>query len=100
MLKRILKITGTTLIIITLIIVVVLFVSLRLIDKTPYYKTAYYKQTTENLSNAINTKKEVFGKLEVGFASVNITPEISNSIESHIEGKFKSVPLAGYGDRI
>ena len=100
MVKRMLKITWIILTVLICLVVVVLMVSLRITDKTPYYQTNYYKKTIENLEEAIKNKTEVSGRFEAGFSSINITPEIGSLQEIPGDGKFRSVPLAGYGDRI
>jgi len=100
MLKRLLKILGVGIISLLIIVIIILFISLRIIDRTPYYQTEYYKNTVENLSRIIENQTEVKGQLEAGFATVSITPEINSGQEIPKQGKFRNVPLAGYGDRI
>ena len=99
-LKKLWKIVWISLLTICTLVVIVLFVSLRVVDKTPYFKTAYYSETINNLDKVSKEKKEITGQFEAGFGVVNITPTLTTSGEEKpLEGLFREVPMAGFGDR-
>lgn len=56
------------------------------IDDTPYQQTNYYQQTVQAIDNNPPANSPA-GKLQVGWAKVNITPPVG-------------APLAGYGKRL
>lgn len=69
------------------------------VNTTPFYNSGYYKTTGERLDSL---KKEVVfstDSLYSGFSKESITPSLNNSQEDFETGKFKNVPLAGYGNR-
>lgn len=69
------------------------------VDHRPYFREAYYKETTARLQAQIATNTMVRGPLEAGFGRALLTPTLNATQENAIEGKFHSLPLAGYGNR-
>jgi len=84
--------------IIALIIIAVLYYSISYIDTTPYFETKYYSSTIERLNDDLANRKTESGKLQAGFAKINITPTIVTGIQKPTEGRFNTIKLAGYGD--
>ena len=81
------------------ILLVIFFLITSSVDSTPYFKGDYYKKTEariDSLKSAIIINND---SVEAGFARVSITPSINNPEDQYIEGKFKEVPLAGFGAR-
>lgn len=81
------------------LVVIILVATIRVVDKTPYFKTEYYNETFDSFNEILANNTEGTGQLEAGFGVVNITPNIISGEENPLEGKFKKVPLAGFGDR-
>ena len=98
-LKRLLKIVWISFLVLFSIVIIILVATLRIVDKTPYFQTEYYAETINNLDDIFEVKNEVVGQFEAGFGVVNITPTLTNGEDIPLEGVFKEVPLAGFGDR-
>ena len=89
-------------IIICIIIVTLLAVALlatRKVDRTSYYECDYYKQSIAQLESLRKNNVAIHHSFAAGFSKVSITPELNCSEDNIAEGKFKNVPLAGYGSR-
>ena len=69
------------------------------VDLTPFYETAYYKKSNELISQLKSKTVLVEDSIEAGFSKVSITPGLNNSTDDFNAGKFKTVPLAGFGAR-
>jgi hypothetical protein len=67
--------------------------------RTPYSTTGYYQKTVSRLDSIKSGIRLTNDALFAGFAKVNITPDLNNPIDNSEEGKFKKVPLAGFGQR-
>ncbi|MEN8192593.1 MAG: hypothetical protein ABFS12_07225 [Bacteroidota bacterium] len=96
--KRWLKISLITLGVIIIIIAGLLYYSISSIVTTPYFETEYYLRTIEKLNSKIADRSKSGGKLEAGFAKVNITPQIVEGIQDPSQGKFNKIKLSGFGD--
>ena len=96
--KKWLKILLITFGVIVIIIVGLLYYSISYIDTTPYFETGYYSNTIKKLNNAIKNREAAEGKLQAGFARVNITPKIVEGIQDPAKGEFNTIKLAGFGD--
>lgn len=69
------------------------------VDYRPYFRSAYYAETIDRLKAATATNLTVYGELEAGFGRAKLTPVLNVSSEDASKGEFRSVPLAGYGNR-
>jgi neutral ceramidase len=69
------------------------------VKRSSYYEEKYYKNTRAILDSIKAESFSDYDSIKAGFAKVNITPSIQNSVDNYREGKFVQVPLAGYGDR-
>jgi hypothetical protein len=93
--KRFGRILGILLVSILLI----LFFSISLVDRTPFYLSDYYKKTEARIDSIKSFTVSVNDSVLAGFAKVGITPGLHNGEDNVAEGKFKVVPLAGFGAR-
>ena len=93
-LKTTLKIFG----VIIIIVAGVLYYAISKIDTTPYFETEYYENSIEKLNKVIADREKANGKLQAGFAKVNITPTIVQKTENPDKGEFNSIKLSGFGD--
>ena len=81
------------------ILIVIFLMITTSVDTTPYYNGDYYKKTQariDSLKGAFTCEND---SLKAGFAKVSITPGLNNKEDQYLEGKFKEVPLAGFGAR-
>ena len=75
------------------------FLVLDTVDHTPYFRTSYYEQTSARLRASAATNVIARGELHAGFGRAKLTPQIGAAQDDPQNGKFRSMPLAGYGDR-
>lgn len=90
---------GIILGVIVLVLVSAFFILTDPVDLTPFYETSYYKKGNELLEQLKKTTSADQDSLEAGFSKVSITPALNNSADDYKLGKFKTVPLAGFGAR-
>jgi hypothetical protein len=90
---------GIILGVIVLLLAAAFFILTDPVDLTPFYETSYYKKSNELLDQLKKTTSTVQDSLEAGFSRVSITPGLNNSADDFKAGKFKTVPLAGFGAR-
>lgn len=90
---------GIILGVIAIVLVSAFFILTDPVDLTPFYETTYYKKGNELLEQLKKTTSTVQDSLEAGFSKVSITPGLNNSADDFKAGKFKTVPLAGFGAR-
>lgn len=65
----------------------------------PLMTSNYFKKTMSRVDSLKKTENPVFSSMQAGFCKINITPGINNSVDDASTGKFKVVPLAGFGNR-
>jgi neutral ceramidase len=80
-------------------LVILFFISSCAVVRTPYPTTDYYRKTVSRLNSIKSKSNELTDSLYAGFSKSNITPGLKNSFNDPILGKFKKVPLAGFGQR-
>lgn len=80
-------------------LVVVLFLSLDGVDHHPYFRESYYTETTSRLRAHLATNTVARGELTAGFGRARLTPTVNAPQDEPSQGKFRMLPLAGYGDR-
>ena len=81
------------------VIIIIFIVCTKRVDSTPYFESAYFKKSCLRADSLDKITFPVNNSLYAGFAKVSITHVINNNEENITEGKFKQIPLAGYGDR-
>jgi hypothetical protein len=81
------------------LVTVTLVVCFAPVDYRPYFREPYYKQTVSLLRARVATNSLVQGELSAGFGRARLTPTITATEDIPSEGKFRSLPLAGYGER-
>ena len=84
---------------IMLILIVILLMVTTSVDSTPYFKRDYYRRTQVRVDSLKRDCKSDYDSLSAGFAKISITPGLNNFEDQYLEGKFKEVPLAGFGAR-
>jgi len=81
------------------LVVAALFLSLDGVDYRPYLRESYYQETSTRLRAAVATNLVLHGEVNAGFGRALLTPAINRSQDDAQQGKFRSLPLAGYGGR-
>lgn len=74
-------------------------VSLDRVDQRPYFREPYYAQTKERLHALRRTNATTHGALAAGLGRARLTPQIGVPADDPAQGRFRQMPLAGYGDR-
>ena len=81
------------------ILIVIFLMITSSVDTTPYYSSDYYKITQARIDSLKGSFISENDSLKAGFAKVSITPGLNFPEDQYSEGKFKEVPLAGFGAR-
>lgn len=69
------------------------------VDDRPYFLQPYYRQSLgEDVMRGFPATIQE-GGVEAGFAAVKLTPEPGAAEDRPEEGRFRAIPLAGYGSR-
>ncbi len=79
--------------------VLALVAGLEPVDYRPYMREAYYTETAARLHAEIATNAAVRGELSAGFGRALLTPTVNAERDEPLQGRFRSLPLAGYGNR-
>ena len=69
------------------------------VDTRPYFHESYYTQTKARLKALEENNRLVWGELAAGFGSAKLTPTVNASTDVPTQGRFRSLSLAGYGNR-
>ena len=93
------RILGRSLLGLVLFLGVVLALCLEGIDYRPYFREPYYVETVARLNAASATNAVVRGELAAGFGSARLTPTLNATTNDPVQGQFRAMPLAGYGNR-
>lgn len=73
--------------------------SLDRVDHRPYFREPWYAETTTRLRAHLATNAVTRGPLFAGFGRARLTPTIGADSDDPMLGRFRALPLAGYGDR-
>jgi hypothetical protein len=81
------------------LVLVLGFACLDGVDYRSYLQESYYSNTTARLRAIAGTNTPARGPLAAGFGRALLTPKINAPSDIPAEGIFRSLPLAGYGNR-
>lgn len=81
------------------VIVTLLLLSLDGVDYRPYLREPYYVETAARLRANVATNTIARGELAAGFGRARLTPTVHAPQDDPAQGQFRSLPLAGYGNR-
>jgi len=79
--------------------VALLFATLDGVDHRPYFRESYYRATTDRLRASLSTNTIVRGELDAGFGRARLSPTVNAPQDEPAQGRFRALPLAGYGNR-
>jgi hypothetical protein len=69
------------------------------VDSRPYFREPYYVSTAASLRASAETNTVVRGELAAGFGRARLSPTLNSPQNVPPQGRFRSLPLAGYGGR-
>ncbi len=69
------------------------------VDHRPYMAAPYYAETAGRLHASAGANRLARGELSAGFGRARLTPTPNATPEEPAQGRFRALPLAGYGDR-
>jgi neutral ceramidase len=81
------------------LIALALVLCLDRVDHRPYFRAPYYVETATRLRASLVTNTVVHGELAAGFGRALLTPTVNAASDDPAKGQFRSLPLAGYGNR-
>jgi neutral ceramidase len=81
------------------LLAVILVLALDGVDHRLYLREPYYAKTAEKLRALIATNRLAQGELSAGFGQARLTPVLNAARDDPARGEFRSLPLAGYGNR-
>jgi len=81
------------------VLVVVFFLSTGKVKDEPFLESTYFKKTIARVDSLKRSVLTVADTLYAGFSRVSITPTIHSLSDDAANGKFVTVPLAGFGAR-
>src|SRR5213083_2811006 len=97
--KRLARITAWVIGGLVGLLFLLMVIGLTTVDQTPYRALPVVTNTLARLEQAKATNHLVFGELRAGFGRAKLTPTLGAEREAWTAGRFRSVPLAGYGAR-
>jgi len=97
--KRFLRILLRLALVGAVLIVALLILSLDGVDYHPYLREPYYAETTARLRAHQATNSIAHGEVAAGFGRARLTPTVNAPQDDPAKGQFRSLPLAGYGNR-
>src|SRR5438477_5226035 len=77
----------------------VLVLCLEGVDYRPFIRQPYYAETTARLRAHAATNTVARGELAAGFGRALLSPTVNAAQDDPAQGRFRALPLAGYGSR-
>jgi neutral ceramidase len=97
--KKPIRIILRSLAILAALMVIGLVLGLDGVDYRPYLNEPYYAETTARLRASVETNRLARGELAAGFGRALLTPTVNVPADEPAQGRFRALPLAGYGGR-
>jgi hypothetical protein len=97
--KRALKWTVRVVPVLAGLLLLVLLVTLTSVHHAPYRDLPAWRETSARLEQLRATTNVVFGELRAGFGRAKLTAILGAERDEPDQGRFRAVPLAGYGAR-
>ena len=82
-----------------LLLLAMLLAGLDGVDYRPYFREPYYLETVARLQERSATNLLARGTLSAGFGRAQLTPTLNATVDDPMQGRFRSLPLAGFGNR-
>src|SRR6266436_10153406 len=87
------------LVVLALLCLAALVLCLDGVDYRAYFREPYYTETVARLRSCASTNTISQGALAAGFGSARLTPTVNAPQDDPAHGQFRTLSLAGYGDR-
>lgn len=97
--KKVLRFLFRVCLVLALLVLLLLIAALEPVDSRPYLRQPYHAETAAQLRSRAATNTIARGPFAAGFGRARLTPTVNASQDVPAEGKFRSLPLAGYGNR-
>ncbi len=97
--RRIGRILGRTTVGLIGITVAVMVLCLDSVDYQPYFHSSSYKETLVGFQEGPARTVATAGRLSAGFGKAQLTPVLNSPADDPEQGRFRSLPLAGFGSR-
>ncbi len=97
--KRALKLIGWLTAAAGALLAVAALALLAPVDRTPFRELPAYARASASLEQARTASRVSFGELRAGFGRARLTPELGAERDDPARGRFRAIPLAGYGAR-
>jgi neutral ceramidase len=97
--KKFCRILLRLALLLVLLVIVLLILGLDGVDYRPYLREPYYAETTARLRAHQATNTLARGELAAGFGRARLSPTVNAPQDDPAKGQFRSLPLAGYGNR-
>jgi len=81
------------------LLLLVLLATLTTVDHTAYRDLPAWRETSTRLEQLRAATNVVFGELRAGFGRAKLAPALGAERDEPEQGRFRAVPLAGYGAR-
>lgn len=97
--KKAIRILLRVFIVLTVLVLLLMILGLDGVDTRTYLREPYFEETTARLRAITETNLVSRGELAAGFGRAKLTPTVNAPQDKPAEGQFRSLPLAGYGNR-
>ncbi len=84
---------------VALLFVAVLVSCFEGVDYRPYFREPYYVETVSRLKQRSAANSLQQGELAAGFGRALLTPTLNVTMDDPAQGRFRALPLAGFGNR-
>jgi neutral ceramidase len=74
-------------------------VCLTTIDNQPFFRTPAYQTTLSSWQEKATNLAIPLGRLQAGFGRALLSPTLNAEMDDPAQGRFRTLPLAGYGNR-
>lgn len=86
-------------VVVALLFVAILVSCLEGVDYRPYFREPFYVETVARLKDRSATNALQRGELAAGFGRALLTPTLNAAVDDPTQGRFRALPLAGFGNR-
>ena len=97
--KKLCRVALRVFVVLVVLILWTLVLGLDGVDHHPYFREPYYAETTARFRASAATNTVVRNELAAGFGRALLTPTVNAAQDNPAKGQFRSLPLAGYGNR-
>lgn len=97
--KRVVRWSVWLVVVIAGLLLILAVATLTSLDQTPHRELAVFAEGSSRLQRAQSASPIVVGDLRAGLGRAKLTPVLGAAADDPARGRFRAVPLAGYGAR-